>query len=322
MNWSQNYNCWKCFCHSSIALQRGRWRKGRRGGKLEVAGRRTRKEERRLLRPVTLLPPPEGCKPAKRSGTSASTTPGSSPTILPTIWPLLSRTVKRLSYKKNKGSSGSSRNQSDVRWQISTHSCSSHSTHTKFQANILLTSKYFSTSHSWHFFRANQLSLHKSSQDSDLSSKFPAQETRATLAAIRAPRRATAAWKKLRSGKWAHLFFSPKIQRNSINPHSFPWMKSLLQFAFSGTKVSKWTFIEVYSKLVGYFQKVQTPINSNFWMYSLRWWCCLSIWSYLLLEFLADEFSELELLLKWSIFSCGDFLVIILIGCSWTRSRA
>ena len=63
--------------------QRGRWRKGRRGGKLEVAGRRTRKEERRLLRPVTLLPPPEGCKPAKRSGTSASTTPGSSPTILP-----------------------------------------------------------------------------------------------------------------------------------------------------------------------------------------------------------------------------------------------
>ena len=91
--------------------------------------------------------------------------------------------------------------------------------------------------------------------------QFSAQETRATLAAIRAPRRATAAWKKLRSGKWAHLFFSPKIQRNSINPHSFPWMKSLLQFALSGTKVSKWTFLEVCSKLVGYFQKKSS--NSN-----------------------------------------------------------
>ena len=41
-------------------------------------------------------------------------------------------------------------------------------------------------------------------------------------------------------------------------------------------------------------------------MYAWRWWRCLSIWSYLLLEFLADEFSELEFLLKWSIFSCDN----------------
>ena len=123
------------FATSLLRVQQGRWwwvRKGRGGRKLKAA-----RQERRLL-PVTLLPPQsEGSPPPRLDRGTSATTPGSSTDQL-TIWLLPKpRTVKRLSYKKNKASSGSSRNQSDVRWQIRTHSCSTQSPHTKFRAKIL-----------------------------------------------------------------------------------------------------------------------------------------------------------------------------------------
>ena len=229
MNWSQNYNCWKCFCHSSIALQRGRWRKGRRGGKLEVAGRRTRKEERRLLRPVTLLPPPEGCKPAKRSGTSASTTPGSSPTILPQSdlsfpgqwrgW-VIRRTRAAQAAPEIRVTSGDRSAPTAVPLTQLTPSFK----------QIFCWPQNISPHHTLGISSEQISSRSTNLLKIQIWVQFPAQETRATLAAIRAPRRATAAWKKLRSGKWAHLFFSPKIQRNSINPHSFPCLSSSLHY--------------------------------------------------------------------------------------------